>query len=212
MLDEEDSKNSGIDETAPPITPSETCTDGWQDQTHEKDDLEVILVLPDDDGVLVEIGDVGASNTLWVLLHKHPSEVGIDQALSNGIGIFFGVGVTMMSSVVSGPPSDGTFDGTTADGSKEDSERQSGRIRGMCPESVITCGDAQTGGKVIQNGPDGGLCLEGDPEGLDTAIQGNSDDEVDVEPVDVLVPVGACHGGVGDMDLLGVIGGVSVGL
>lgn len=36
--------------------------------------------------------------------------------------------------------------------------------------------------------------------------------ETYVEPVDVLVPVGLCNGGIGDVWLLGVVLGVAVGL
>jgi hypothetical protein len=32
-------------------------------------------MLPDDDGVIVEVGDVGTADALWVLLHDHPSEM-----------------------------------------------------------------------------------------------------------------------------------------
>ena len=41
-----------------------------------------MLVLPDDHRILVQIRNVGAADAFWVLFHQHPSEVGIEQALS----------------------------------------------------------------------------------------------------------------------------------
>jgi hypothetical protein len=84
--------------------------------------------LPDNDGVLVEISDVCASDAFGVLLHDHPSEVGIEETLADRVRVLVGVGITVVSTVVSSPPSDGTFNGTTTERSKNDSQRKSGRV------------------------------------------------------------------------------------
>ena len=60
-------------------------------------------MLPDDDGVFIEIAYVGTANSLRVLLHHHPTEVAIEESLSHGVRIFIGVGVAVMSTVVTGP-------------------------------------------------------------------------------------------------------------
>lgn len=65
--------------------------------------------------------------------------------------------------------------------------------------------NAQTGPVVVDDGPDGGLQLQRRPVGRDEAAQGNEDDEGDIEPVDVLVPVGPRDGQVGDVWLLGIV-------
>lgn len=67
----------------------------------------------------------------------------------------------------------------------------------------LTCGDAQTGEEIIDDSPGDGLQLDGDPKGLDAAIDGDSDDEEDIEPVDMLMPVVTVDGSIGDVDLLG---------
>lgn len=50
--------------------------------------------------------------------------------------------------------------------------------------------------------------MQGYEEGLDAAVQGDTQDEENVEPVDMLVPVVAIDLGVGNMDLLGGISGL----
>jgi len=133
LLDEEDAEDAAVDEATPPIIPAESAEDCWEDETHEHDDLEVVLVLPDDHRVFVEIGDVGTANSLWVLLHQHPTEVGVEEAFADGVWVFVGVGVSMMGAVVTSPPTDRTLDCSTTNGSEEDTERECGGVRCMCP-------------------------------------------------------------------------------
>ena len=83
LLDEEDSEDTGVDEATEPVTPAETSDESWEDQTHEDDDLEVVTVLPDDDWVLVQVRNIRATNSLWVLLHEHPAEVGVKKTLAD---------------------------------------------------------------------------------------------------------------------------------
>lgn len=106
LLDEEDAENTSVDEAAEPVTPAETGNDGGEDETHEDDGLQVVAVLPDHHGVVVEVRDVGSADTLGVLLHEHPTEVRVEETLADGIGVLVGVGVSVVSTVVSRPPSD----------------------------------------------------------------------------------------------------------
>jgi hypothetical protein len=95
-------------------------------------------VLPDDDRVLVEVRDVSASDPLGILLHDHPTEVGVEQSLADGVGVLVGVGVSVVSTMVSRPPADGSLNRSRSDGREEDAERERGRVRGMSPKSVVT--------------------------------------------------------------------------
>jgi hypothetical protein len=101
LLNEEDSKDSSVDESSHPVTPSKTSNKAREDHSHEDDGLDVVSVLPDDDGVIVQIRDIGTTNTLWVLLHDHPSEVRIYESFSNGVWVLVGIGVSVMGSVIS---------------------------------------------------------------------------------------------------------------
>jgi hypothetical protein len=69
LLDEEDAEDASVNESTPEITPEECRDNSWEDEAHAEGDEDVVLVLPDDNWVLVQIGDVGASNSLGVLLH-----------------------------------------------------------------------------------------------------------------------------------------------
>ena len=82
----------------------------------------------------------------------------------------------------------------------------------MCPQPVVACCDTKPGGEVVCYCPQRCLELERNPDGLNEAIHRNTDDEGDVEPVDVFVPVLFCNGRLGDVRLLGIVLWVSVWL
>jgi len=75
---------------------------------------------------------------------------------------------------------------------------------------VIACCDSQPRGEVERNCPDGGFESERCPKSLDATVDRNANDEDDVEPVDMLVPVRPRNGSLCDMLLLWLIFGVSV--
>jgi hypothetical protein len=205
LLDEEDAENAGVDKASEPVTPAETCDKSREDKTHEEDDLEVVLVLPDNNGVVVEVRDVGAANALGVLLHEHPAEVRVEKTLADAVGVLVGVGVAVVSAVVAGPPSDGALDGAAADSSQEDLERNGGGVGSVSPQAMVAGSDTETSGEVEGDRPDGGLQVERSPVGGDETAHGDADDENDIEPVHVLVPVLLCHGSLGDVRLLRVV-------
>lgn len=75
----------------------------------------------------------------------------------------------------------------------------------MCPKSVVTSCDTEASGKVVEDGEDGGLEVERSPDGLDAAVDRNTHDEGDVQPVDMFVPVVFGYGSFGDVRFLGVV-------
>lgn len=77
---------------------------------------------------------------------------------------------------------------------------------------MVACCDTETSHEIIGNRPESGLELERHPKSLDAAINRYADDEGDIQPVDMLVPVRSGHGSFGDVRFLGVIFGVSVWL
>lgn len=60
--------------------------------------------------------------------------------------------------------------------------------------------------EVVGQGEDGGAELEGHPVRGDEAHERHDDDEVRVDPVDVLPPVAPRHGRLRDVWLLGIEG------
>lgn len=75
LLDEEYTEDASIDEATEPVIPAETCHECWKNETHEQYHNEVMFMLPDDNHVIVEIGDIGATDSFWVLLYEHPPKV-----------------------------------------------------------------------------------------------------------------------------------------
>lgn len=104
LLNEEYTEDTGIDKPTDPVTPPETSNKSWEYQSHEDNNPEVVLVLPNDNRILVQVGNVGSANPLGVLLHNHPPQMRVHKTLADTIRVLLGVGITMMSPVVSGPP------------------------------------------------------------------------------------------------------------
>jgi hypothetical protein len=200
-------KIRSVDEATHPVTPAKPSDSGGENQTHEDDSLDVVLVLPDNDGVLVEVGDVSAADALRVLLHDHPAKMAVEKALADAVGVLVGVGVAVVGAVVTAPPADRAFDGTSTDGGEPDPQRQASVVRLVCPETMVASGDSETGPEVVHDGPCCGLPLQWGPESGDAASERHTDDEDDlegvlvtdtansgsekayIEPVDVLVPI-----------------------
>ncbi len=106
LLHEENPKDAAIHKATPPIPEESTACHGGENQTHEDDHLEVMAMLPDDDGVFIQIGNIGTADSLGILLHNHPAEMGVQQALADRVWVLVGIGVTVMGAMISGPPAD----------------------------------------------------------------------------------------------------------
>lgn len=133
LLDDENTEDSSVDETTPPVTPAETGDQSRESQGHEENNLNEVGVLEDDDRVLVEIGDIGTAGTLGVLLDDHPAEMAVKQTLPDGVGVLLGVGVSVVSAVTLGPPAGGTLHGTSTNGGEVNTEREAGLVAAMRP-------------------------------------------------------------------------------
>lgn len=77
---------------------------------------------------------------------------------------------------------------------------------------MVAGSDTKTGREIVGNGPDGGRKTERRPVGSDEASNRNTDNEGDVEPVDVLVPILSRDREISDVRLARVVGLVSVWL
>ena len=55
---------------------------------------------------------------------------------------------------------------------------------------MVAGSDAESCSEIVDYAPDGCLPIQGRPECSDTAHERDSHDEVNIEPVDMLVPVG----------------------
>lgn len=99
LLNNEDAQDTSVNEAANPVVPAQTSDHGGEDETHGDNAREEVQVLPDNDGVLVEVGDVGSADALGILLHDHPSDVAVQQTLPDGVGVLLCVGVAVVGTV-----------------------------------------------------------------------------------------------------------------
>ena len=136
-MDEHQSSSSGEEESSSPVSPSESSDGHREEESHGDDEREIPLVLPDDDGILGKIGDVGDSR-LSSRLEDHPSNVRPEQTLVRGVGIEFGVGVSVMRSMSSRPPFNRSFDGAGSSEGEEVLEGLRGGVGSVGPESMVT--------------------------------------------------------------------------
>jgi hypothetical protein len=72
----------------------------------------------------------------------------------------------------------------------------------MSPEAVIAGGYTKTSAEIVQNRPKSGLKPQGSPNGSNAADDRNSSNKVDIQPVDMFVPIIPGNWSVGDMRLL----------
>ena len=128
LLNEANAEDTSVDVATPPITPTETANESREDNGHEDDRLDEVAVLPNNNGVLVEVADIGAALALGVLLHDHPAHVGVEQTLADGVRVLIGVGVAVVGAVTVRPPADGALHGTRAASGEKDFERKGGLV------------------------------------------------------------------------------------
>lgn len=96
LLNEADSKNSGVDKSTPPVAPAKASNNTRKRKGHDQYALDVVLVLPDDDRILVQVGNIGSALGLGVLLKDDPSDVGVEKTLADGIGILVCISIAVM--------------------------------------------------------------------------------------------------------------------
>jgi len=63
-------------------------------------------MLPNNNGVLVQVGDVRAADALRVLLHDNPADVRVDETLPDRVRVLGGVCVPVVCAVALRPPPD----------------------------------------------------------------------------------------------------------
>ena len=82
----------------------------------------------------------------------------------------------------------------------------------MCPEPVITSSDAKASTKVVYDAEDRCLKSQLGPKSGHQPGERQADNQGSIEPIDVLVPILAGDGQIGDVWLFGVVGLVAVRL
>lgn len=128
MVNRHKSPDSSIIETSSPITPEQSSDKSRGQKSHDENDESVVLVLHSNEDVRVEIGDVGAAYTFGVLFEKHPTEMSVHQAFSDRVRVFLCVGISVVGTMIAGPPSDGSLNGTATNCSEKVLQRSRSSI------------------------------------------------------------------------------------
>jgi hypothetical protein len=83
LLEEESSEDTSVDESAEPVMPTKTSNNSRQNNGHEGDAFEVVVVLPNYNRVLVKVDYVDPALTLGILLENHPSNMGVKETFAD---------------------------------------------------------------------------------------------------------------------------------
>lgn len=194
LLDEEYTEDTSVDKSTDPVTPSETSNKRWEDQPHEDNNPEIMLVLPNNNRILVQVGDVCSTDSFRVLLQNHPSQMRVHKTLADTIRVFIGIGITMVSPVIPRPPTDRSLNGTTSNSGKENLKRNTRGIRRVSPETMVPSGYAETGPIVVGDRPDEGLSGQRRVKRSPDTKYWDEDDECDIEFVQMKPPIAHSNG------------------
>jgi hypothetical protein len=88
-------------------------------------------VLPSDNRVGVQVGDVNTAGLLGVVEENHPADVGVQKTLADRVRILVSIGESVVDTVTSGPPSNRALDGTAGESSEENTQRKTSAVRTM---------------------------------------------------------------------------------
>ena len=113
MMNETQPQHTRIHVPALGITPPNPRNKSGHDERHQQDEPQVIPVLPPNNGVLVEITNIGDPR-FSAGLDDHPADMGPEEAAVCVVGVEFGIGVSVVCAVAAGPPFDGAFDCASA--------------------------------------------------------------------------------------------------
>jgi len=142
LLNDEDPEDACVDEATQPVIPTNTSDHGRENEAHEKDNFQVVAVLPDNNGVVIQVGDVGTADSLWILLHDHPAHVRVEKTLANAVGILSCIGVAVVGAVVSAPPADRSFNSSTTNSREPDLKREGCGVGLVSPQAMIASSDS----------------------------------------------------------------------
>lgn len=130
-----------------------------------------VFVLPDDELVLAEVGDV-VHRRFGIELEEQPTDVRPEEALGNVIGVLVMIHVLVVAAMVGSPVKAGIFERTRAEDQGEKLHRRL-RLEGKVGEqAVVADGDAHHRGRHVEE-------EEGELESVDAdlvEVDGNPDE------------------------------------
>lgn len=187
MVNKTQTNDAGINESTSGIVPEQPWEYSWNKEPHNKNQRQVMAMLPPYNGTLGEVAHISnAGLTTW--LEEHPANVGVEEAFLGTVGVEVGVGIAVVGTVTTTPPFDGTFDGTSAAGGENILKGKTRIVGAVSPQAVVASSDAKAGDEVVEDGENKSLPAKGSEEGTNEAKGGGDGEDDGAEPVDFLVP------------------------
>jgi len=209
VVDKTQPEDTSINISTTSIVPEKPANDGGNGETHEKEEGEIIPMLPSDDWVLCEVAHI--SNTGFTPgLQHHPANVGVEETLVSIVRVKVCIGVAMVSTMTTRPPLDGAFDGASTKHSKDILEGKRSVVGAVGPETMITSRDAETGTVVVEDREQKSLPAKRGEDSTHNADKRGDGEDGEAEPVDVFIPIVPGNGGQRLLGLQGV-GNIVVG-
>jgi hypothetical protein len=141
VVNKQQPSGTGKEETSLPITPTETGNTHGEEQSHDQQKRQVVVVLPPDDLASGQVGNVGDTD-LGPRLEDHPTDMCPPEPFVGRVRVEAGVGVTVVCSVTSGPPFDGSLDSSSSSAGEDVFERARSGVRSVGPQSLQTRNDS----------------------------------------------------------------------
>lgn len=130
--------NGGDVEASSPITPTKTTDQSGEDDAGEEGEGDVVLMLPDEEGVALEVADIGLDSLLISLLEE-PTHMGVPEATLDVVRVAVSVGVAVVSSVVQTPVKRRCLERLRRQHRQCHQEPLRRIIRTVRQQSVVTC-------------------------------------------------------------------------
>lgn len=115
LLDKARSYNTSVDQSSPPIAPTQTRHCGWEDPSRNKQAFSVMLVLENNHRVVIKVRYIRPALDFWIVVKHHPPDVREYEAPHDGVWVLHCIGPSMMRTMVRAPPAYTSLNGSCTD-------------------------------------------------------------------------------------------------
>jgi hypothetical protein len=136
MVDETQTYEASVDIAPTGVAPAEPRDDSRDDEAHEEEEGNVVLVLPANHLVVGKVADVGDTG-LTTGFEKHPAHVSVPETLVRVVWVEFGVSIAVVGSVAARPPFDRTLNGTSTRESEKILQELARIVTAVRPEAMV---------------------------------------------------------------------------
>ena len=164
LLDEEDPENTGEQEGTQRLDGAtvDPAEDGWKNESDREADEVAPAMLPHDERIALQVGHV-VERRLGAELEEQPSDMGVEEAFGNVVGIVFVIDMLVVVPVVGDPINGRVLESGGPKNQSGQFDRPFGLEGQMGEEPVVTQSDAESGGGEVEE-------EQADLEGVEAVI------------------------------------------